>query len=145
VGNARVVAIEMVGRLGRPVRPQQSEDLALFQLQVDAIERGHHAQLRQVNLGQIFQFRQSISSPGAGGRFLIVNKIIAPGHRPEVRRRAWRDGKKMPLALVCATQGHTYLRCKKSAGGPGLAGEMRGWLGRLERLSIPYVVNSLDI
>jgi len=48
--DARVVAIEMVVVLP-PGRPQQSEDLALFQSRSDAIE-GHHAQLRQVNLGQ---------------------------------------------------------------------------------------------
>ena len=43
------------GRLAGSVRPQQSEDLALLQLQVDAVE-GHHALLRLVDLGEFFNF-----------------------------------------------------------------------------------------
>jgi hypothetical protein len=43
------------GRFAGAVGAQQAEDLALLQLQVDAIE-SHHAELGIVDLGQVFNF-----------------------------------------------------------------------------------------
>jgi len=43
--------------------------------------------------------------------------------------------KEVPLALVCATQGHNLFEMQEESGGPGLAGNAAGWED-LERLSI---------
>jgi hypothetical protein len=57
------------GRLAGSVRPQQPEDLALLQLQVDAVH-GHHAQLRFVDFGQIFNFDNQGVHPAREGKYV---------------------------------------------------------------------------
>ncbi len=54
------------GRLAGAVGTEQAEDLTLLELQVDAVQ-GHHAELRLVNLGQIFNFdNQEFTRRGEG-------------------------------------------------------------------------------
>ncbi len=77
VGRVRVVAIEMVVVLPAPFGPQQAEDLALPQLQVDPVH-SHHAQLRLVNLGQRFYLDNQCGSPSGRRKSAYILQINAP-------------------------------------------------------------------
>ena len=73
------------------VGAQKAEDLALPQLQVDAVD-GHHAELRLVNFGQVFNFNnQEVHRGGKGSGYVFQS--IAPDYPAVGQSALARQGK----------------------------------------------------